>query len=125
MASTSAALSTASFTTAVVGTRSNVSHRRSNVIKITGLNAYQGLKVHSCVASLGVPMTAEESFVNLVKSIKPKSNGKGGGPYSAMGNAANEIFNIVLIMSGLTLVGVAVGFALLRIEAFVEEAEEA
>ncbi|GFY89646.1 hypothetical protein Acr_06g0015860 [Actinidia rufa] len=38
-------------------------------------------------------------------------------------SAADEIFRIATIMNGLVLVGVAVGFVLLRIEAFVEEAE--
>lgn len=34
-----------------------------------------------------------------------------------------EIFEIAALMNGLVLVGVAVGFVLLRIEAFVEESE--
>nr|P80883.1 RecName: Full=Cytochrome b6-f complex subunit 7; AltName: Full=Cytochrome b6-f complex subunit PetM; AltName: Full=Cytochrome b6-f complex subunit VII [Spinacia oleracea]6RQF_F Chain F, Cytochrome b6-f complex subunit 7 [Spinacia oleracea]6RQF_N Chain N, Cytochrome b6-f complex subunit 7 [Spinacia oleracea]7QRM_F Chain F, Cytochrome b6-f complex subunit 7 [Spinacia oleracea]7QRM_N Chain N, Cytochrome b6-f complex subunit 7 [Spinacia oleracea] len=36
-------------------------------------------------------------------------------------NAAAEIFRIAAVMNGLTLVGVAIGFVLLRIEATVEE----
>ena len=38
-------------------------------------------------------------------------------------NAAAEIFRIGAIMNGLVLVGVAVGFVLLRVEAAVEESE--
>eukprot|EP00252_Welwitschia_mirabilis_P010924 TRINITY_DN245_c0_g1_i1.p1 TRINITY_DN245_c0_g1~~TRINITY_DN245_c0_g1_i1.p1 ORF type:complete len:117 (-),score=19.63 TRINITY_DN245_c0_g1_i1:659-1009(-) len=37
---------------------------------------------------------------------------------------AGEIFRIVPIVCGLVLVGVAVGFALLRIEAAIEESEQ-
>lgn len=36
-------------------------------------------------------------------------------------NAVAEIFRIASVMNGLVLVGVAVGFVLLQIEAYVEE----
>ncbi|KAK1291183.1 hypothetical protein QJS10_CPB17g02551 [Acorus calamus] len=47
----------------------------------------------------------------------------GGGALSSTCNAVGEIFKIAAIMNGLVLVGVAVGFVLLRIEAAVEENE--
>ena len=56
---------------------------------------------------------------------KPSSRGgaAGGGALTATCNAVAEIFRIAAIMNGITLVGVAIGFVLLRIEASVEESE--
>ncbi|GMJ12620.1 hypothetical protein like AT2G26500 [Hibiscus trionum] len=94
---------------------------------ITGLNSFGGLKAHNKVVSLGQPVCIHQSFANVVSSLKAPSSGKGrgrgGGALSSTCNAAGEIFRIAAIMNGLVLVGVAVGFVLLRIEAFVEEAE--
>lgn len=92
---------------------------------ITGLNSFGGLKAHNNVASLGLPVCTQQSFAKVVSSLKLPSQGKGrgGGALSSTCNAAAEIFRIAAIMNGLTLVGVAVGFVLLRIEAFVEETE--
>lgn len=58
-----------------------------------------------------------------MKKPSSKNIAGGGGALSSTCNAAAEIFQIAAIMNGLTLVGVAVGFVLLRIEAAVEEAE--
>ena len=92
---------------------------------ITGLNSFGGLKAHNSVTSLGLPVCTEQSFAKVVSSLKSPSKGKGrgGGAASSTCNAAGEIFQIAAIMNGLVLVGVAVGFVLLRIEASLEEAE--
>lgn len=58
-----------------------------------------------------------------MSSLKFPSKGRRGGAAASTCNAAAEIFQIAGIMNGLVLVGVAVGFVLLRIEAFVEETE--
>ncbi|KAM1348948.1 hypothetical protein PS2_003115 [Malus domestica] len=99
----------------------------NNVTYLTGLNAFSGLKAQSSVASLGLPRTTEQSFARVVSSLRSpsKGNGSGGGALSSTCNAVGEIFKIAAILNGLTLVGVAVGFVLLRIEAAVEEAAEA
>lgn len=92
---------------------------------ITGLNSFGGLKANNGVTSLGLPVCTEQSFAKIVSSLRSPAKGKGksGGALSSTCNAASEIFRIAAIMNGLVLVGVAVGFVLLRIEASVEEAE--
>ena len=56
-------------------------------------------------------------------SMRENIKGRGGGAAFSTCNAAGEIFQIAAIMNGLVLVGVAIGFVLLRVEAFVEESE--
>jgi hypothetical protein len=121
-----ATLSSATITATATTTIANSRRRRNNVHYITGLNSFGGLKAHNSVASLGLPVCTQQSFAKVVSSLKLPSQangGRGGGALSSTCNAAAEIFRIAAIMNGLTLVGVAVGFVLLRIEAFVEEAE--
>ncbi|KAK4788081.1 hypothetical protein SAY86_019400 [Trapa natans] len=91
---------------------------------VAGLNSFGGLKARHCLTSLGTSASTEQSFAKIVCSLRPSSSGKGGALGSTC-NAAGEIFRIAAIMNGLVLVGVAVGFVLLRIEASVEEAEAA
>ncbi|CAA3010979.1 Cytochrome b6-f complex subunit 7 [Olea europaea subsp. europaea] len=101
------------------------SWRRIEVKYINGLNSFGGLKAHNSVATLGLPVCTEQSFAKIVSSMKKQtsSTGKGGGALSSTCNAEAEIFRIAAIIPGLVLVRVAVGFALLRIEATIEEAE--
>ncbi|GMY05916.1 putative b3 domain-containing protein [Fagus crenata] len=110
---------------ATITTISNSRRSKNNVHYITGLNSFGGLKAHNSVASLGLPVCTEQSFAKVVSSLKLPSwsKGRGGGALSSTCNAAGEIFKIAAIMNALVLVGVAVGFVLLRIEASVEEAE--
>lgn len=97
----------------------------NNVHYIAGMNSFGGLKAHNSVASLGLPVCTEQSFAKVVSSLISPSKGKGrsGGALSSTCSAAAEIFRIAAIMNGLVLIGVAVGFVLLRFEAFVEESE--
>ncbi|CAL0305822.1 unnamed protein product [Lupinus luteus] len=106
------------------------SSRKSNkrMVHVRGLNLFGGLKANNGVISLGLPLSTEKCFSKIVNSLKTttsSSNGKGksGGALSSTCNAAGEIFTIALIINGLVLVGVAIGFVLLRFEAFVEEQE--
>ncbi|KAI4295596.1 hypothetical protein L6164_035625 [Bauhinia variegata] len=124
MAAASATVSPATFT-AASATVGSTRRRKSNVHYITGLNSFGGLKAQNSVTSLGLPVCTEQSFAKVVSSLKSPSlgKGKGGGALSSTCNAADEIFRIAAIMNGLVLVGVAVGFVLLRIEASIEEAE--
>ncbi|XP_078435563.1 cytochrome b6f complex subunit (petM) [Wolffia australiana] len=90
------------------------------------LGSFGGLKAQNSVSSLGQHDCADRSFARVVSSLRPVGRGKGkGGAFSATANAAQEIFSIASIMGGLVLVGVAVGFVLLRVEAWVEESEAA
>lgn len=121
-----ATLSPATITATASTTIANSRRRRRNTVHyITGMNSFGGLKAHNSVASLGLPACTGQSFAKVVSSLKLPSQGKsrGGGALFSTCNAAGEIFTIAAIMNGLTLVGVAVGFVLLRVEAFVEEAE--
>lgn len=96
----------------------------TKVSYIRGLNSYGGLKAqnnNNKVVSMGLPLCTEQCFANVVMSLKGRSGR--GGALSTTCNAVGEIFKIAAIMNALTLVGVAVGFVLLRIEATVEEAE--
>ncbi|GMI70614.1 hypothetical protein like AT2G26500 [Hibiscus trionum] len=96
-----------------------------NVNYISGLNSFGGLKAQNSVVSLGQPECIDRWFAKVVSSLKAPSKGKGrgGGALSSTCNAVGEIFRIAAIMNGLVLVGVAVGFVLLRIEASLEESE--
>ncbi|KAK4274733.1 hypothetical protein QN277_017916 [Acacia crassicarpa] len=105
-------------------------HRRMKTkVSVGGFNSFNGLKAHNNIVSLGLPLSADQCFAKMVNSMRVatlsgKGKGKrGGGAFSATCNAAGEIFRIAAIMNGLVLVGVAVGFVLLRIEAWVEESE--
>ncbi|KAL4555721.1 hypothetical protein LXL04_038349 [Taraxacum kok-saghyz] len=126
-ASASATLSPVNLTV-VSPTRSSgrTTTTATKVTYIKGINSFGGLKAHNTVAALGLPVTTEQQFANFVCSMKKPSSKNlagGGGALTSTCNAVGEIFKIAAIMNGLTLVGVAVGFILLRIEAAVEEAE--
>ncbi|XVF00623.1 hypothetical protein REPUB_Repub04eG0016700 [Reevesia pubescens] len=112
---------------AAAATVGNPRRRTSiNVNYITGLNSFGGLKAHNNVVLLGQPVCIEQSFAKVVSSLKAPSKGKGrsGGAFSSTCNAVGEIFRIAAIMNVLVLIGVAVGFVLLRIESSLEEAAE-
>lgn len=94
------------------------------VRRIVELSSFGGLRAHNCVVSLGVSASTEQSFANIVSSLRSSNRNVGkGGALGSTCNAASEIFRIAAIMNGLVLIGVAVGFVLLRIEASLEEAE--
>ncbi|PIN08286.1 hypothetical protein CDL12_19139 [Handroanthus impetiginosus] len=122
MATASATLSPATIRAAatVVSPRSP-SQRRTRVKYINGLNLYSGLKAHNNLTSLGVPVCPEQSFAKLVISLRQRSKRGGGGALSSTCSAVDEIFKIAAIMNALVLIGVAVGFVLLRLEATLEE----
>ncbi|XP_039058133.1 uncharacterized protein LOC120201626 [Hibiscus syriacus] len=123
---TTASATLSSPTLAAATVRSPRRRSAVNVSYISGLNSFGGLKAHNNVVSLGQPVCTEQSFAKVVSSLKAPSRGKGrggGGALYSTCNAVGEIFRIAAIMNGLVLVGVAVGFVLLRIEASVEESE--
>ncbi|XP_055808047.1 uncharacterized protein LOC129876596 isoform X2 [Solanum dulcamara] len=124
MATASVTLSPATVILAArVGTN-RCSQKRTKVKYISGLNSFGGLKAHNDVVSLGLPLSTEQSFANIVSSLRSTSSSQGnGGALSSTCNAAAEIFKIASVITALVLVGVAVGFVLLRIEASVEESD--
>ncbi|KAL3538919.1 hypothetical protein ACH5RR_002285 [Cinchona calisaya] len=131
MATATATLSPATIKLVAISGSNKTSLRRTKVNYISGLNSFGGLKAHNNVVSLGLPVSTEQSFAKIVSSLnyypssqsKGKGGGGGGGSLSSTCSAAAEIFKIAAIIPGLVLVGVAVGFVLLRIEAAVEEFE--
>nr|AAF34768.1 unknown [Euphorbia esula] len=128
MATTAASFSPARISAASVVTIGHKSQKKeSKIVYIRGLNSYGGLKAHNTVASLGMPVSTEQGFANVISSLKTSSsNGKGksGGALGSKCSKIGEIVQIAATLNGLTLLGVAVGFVLLRIEAFVEESAE-
>ncbi|XP_018486758.1 uncharacterized protein LOC108857294 [Raphanus sativus] len=122
---TAAAPAVVAWTRAGVAFKSGQSQRKTEmkISYVRGLNSYGGLKAqNNKVVSMGLPLCTEQCFANVVMSLKGRTSGSGGALTSTC-NAVGEIFKIAAIMNALTLVGVAVGFVLLRIEASVEEAE--
>ena len=100
----------------------NKTQRRS----VMKLASFAGMKAESHVSRLGLAASTEEGFAAMGARVRVSSSGKNGrkgGALSASCNVASEIARIVPIISGLVLVGIALGFVLLRIEAVVEEAE--
>ncbi|RWV89089.1 hypothetical protein GW17_00048783, partial [Ensete ventricosum] len=100
--------------------------RMPRVTYMKGMNSFSGLKANNNVSSLGLPACTAASFAKVLRSLRAPPKGKTesrGGAFSSTCNAAEEIFRIAAIMNGLVLVGVAVGFVLLRVEAWVEESE--
>ncbi|GER50414.1 cytochrome b6f complex subunit [Striga asiatica] len=124
-ASSSATIPTVLAAAAVVGRPAKSTQRRTKINYINGLNSFSGLKAHNKLTTLGLPRTNEQWFAKIVSSLtrpRGKNNGGGGGgAFAATCSAVVEIFRIAAIIPGLVLVGVAVGFVLLRLEAFVEE----
>ncbi|XWS25696.1 hypothetical protein CRYUN_Cryun27aG0089700 [Craigia yunnanensis] len=125
MATTLAVLAPATVTGAVVSCGSKTRQRTPKVVYIGGMRSYEGLKTHNEVVSIGLPVCTQRCFTNVVSPLKAHGKRRiGGGALSSTCNEAAEIFKIAAIMNGLVLVGVAVGFVLLRIEASVEESEQ-
>ncbi|QCE16569.1 uncharacterized protein LOC114163181 [Vigna unguiculata] len=111
---------------AVVSSPAKTKKSVNRVLHIKGLNSFGGLKASNDVVALGLPLSTEKCFAKIMSSVKATASngkGKGGGALSSTCNAAGEIFTIAAIINGLVLVGVAVGFVLLRVEAWVEESE--
>lgn len=125
MATASATLCPATFVAATAAAGSSRRRRSVKVNYITGLNSFGGLKAQNSVTSLGMPVSTEQAFAKIVSSMRAPGKGKGqsGGVLTSTCDAASEIFRIAAIMNGLVLIGVAVGFILLRIEASIEESE--
>jgi hypothetical protein len=121
MAIATAALASATATGAMMSSGGKTQKRMNRVAYIGALNCYGGLKAHNSLVSLGLPVCTEQCFAKVVGSLRAR---RGGGALSSTCNAADEIFKIAAIINVLTLIGVAVGFILLKIEAFVEESEE-
>lgn len=93
----------------------------SSKVAMRKLKNFGGLKPESRVTRMGMAQSTEEAFA--VVKFRCSGRASRGGALAANMDIASEIFRVVPIMSALTLVGIAVGFVLLRVEAAVEESE--
>lgn len=124
-----ASLSPAALSAVAAAPRAGAMRKKAGpaAVCVGGLGSFGGLKAHNGVSSLGQRDCADRSFARIVGSLRAAAAAQGkkgrGGAFSATCNASEEIFRIAAIMNGLVLVGVAVGFVLLRVEAWVEESE--
>ncbi|KAJ4824032.1 hypothetical protein Tsubulata_007428 [Turnera subulata] len=98
----------------------------NKAVCIKGMNPYVGFQAYNNLYSLGLPMGTKQYLAKVVCSLNSAGQGKrrGGGALAATCSKIDEIFQIAAIMNALVLVGVAVGFVLLRVEAAVEESAE-
>lgn len=98
-------------------------------MSVRGLKTFGGLKPESKlnVMGFGVSQSTEQAFVAIMRAQCFAGRVGGarakGGAIATKCDVASEIFTVVPIMSGLVLVGVALGFVLLRVEAAIEESE--
>ncbi|KAJ7297041.1 hypothetical protein O6H91_Y083500 [Diphasiastrum complanatum] len=72
---------------------------------------------------LGSSESTEQQFAQIRAKCFAKFAAGKGGAAALKCDVASEIFTVVPIMSALVLIGVAVGFVLLRVEAAIEENE--
>lgn len=85
------------------------------------VGGFCGLKASNSLATVQKERSTEHQFALISASLR---NGSKGGALTASCNLASEIFSVVPIIAGLVLTGVALGFVLLRVEAWVEETAE-
>ncbi|KAL2653756.1 hypothetical protein R1flu_021884 [Riccia fluitans] len=79
------------------------------------LSLFGGLKAENKVMALGLTPSTEQKFASLATSCSVRSR--------TQCSVGSEILTVIPIMSGLVLMGIAIGFVLLRVEAAVEESE--
>lgn len=94
--------------------------RKNNSSKVAYVSSYNGRGLPIQISTLGRLVSNAVAVQNSFRLGKKR---RGRGALSVTCSAASEIFRIAAIMNGLTLIGVAVGFVLLRIEAAVEESD--
>ncbi|KAJ7570455.1 hypothetical protein O6H91_01G120600 [Diphasiastrum complanatum] len=124
MAATAAIHSSLSISTVGCASGKNTSTSvKARKTSMRSLNLFGGLKAQNKLITLGSSESTEQQFAQVrVKCFAKSAKGKGGAA-ALKCDIASEIFTVVPIMSGLVLIGVALGFVLLRVEAAIEESE--
>ncbi|CAM6046731.1 unnamed protein product [Sphagnum compactum] len=119
-------------TAAVAAAGSSGSSKRggSNKMRqVRRLKAFGGLRTESeNMIGLGVSQCSiEQAFAATMRAQcfagRVVAGRARGGAATSTCDVASEIFTVVPIMSALVLIGVALGFVLLRVEAAIEESE--
>ncbi|CAI7791174.1 unnamed protein product [Closterium sp. NIES-54] len=89
--------------------------------RIVSFGQFSGLKASSCVSAVAERKTVDESFAQIAAATR--QTGARGGALSSRCDVGSEILRVVPIIGGMIFVGIALGFVLLRVEAWVEEEE--
>eukprot|EP00249_Psilotum_nudum_P036404 c7108_g1_i1 orf=569-925(-) len=97
--------------------------RKTGKVGMRRLIPFVGLKPENKVAVSGSIESSDRQFARLVTECRARRGGSKGGAVNSYCDIGSEIFRVVPIMCGLTLIGIAVGFVLLRVEAAMEESE--
>ncbi len=121
---------TAAVAAAAPGSSGSSKRGGSNKMRqVRRLKAFGGLRTESeNMIGLGVSQcSTEQAFAATMRAQcfagRVVAGRARGGAATSTCDVASEIFTVVPIMSGLVLIGVALGFVLLRVEAAVEESE--
>lgn len=128
MAAAVAAVAAGTVTSASVVSSSRVSRGSSGKRAAGGvpkLSLHGGLKAQNDVMAMGLCLSTEQQFANVRArcSAKSSASSKKGGALASTCDVASEILTVIPIMSALVLIGIAIGFVLLRVEAAIEESE--
>ncbi|CAM6024054.1 unnamed protein product [Sphagnum balticum] len=117
-------------TVAAPGSSGSSKRGGSNKMRqVRRLKAFGGLRTESeNMIGLGVSQcSTEQAFSATMRAQcfagRVVAGRARGGAATSTCDVASEIFTVVPIMSALTLIGVALGFVLLRVEAAIEESE--
>ncbi|GJP56607.1 hypothetical protein CLOM_g15961 [Closterium sp. NIES-68] len=89
--------------------------------RIASFGQFSGLKASSCVSAVAERKTVDESFAQIAADAR--RTGARGGALSSRCDIGAEIIRVVPIIGGMIFTGIALGFVLLRVEAWVEEEE--
>ena len=86
--------------------------------RVRSLASFSGLKASP--VGLSQAKSVEEQFAVVAASCKASSR---GGALTSSCNVGAEILSVIPVMGAMVLVGITLGFVLLRVEAAVEESE--
>eukprot|EP00898_Chlorokybus_atmophyticus_P003573 jgi/Chlat1/4216/Chrsp27S04297 len=86
---------------------------------IKPLRSYAGLRKET-PAALAQVATCDDRFAELSRKVRSGMSARGGALVTK-NSIGEEILRIAPAMFGITLIGLAVGFILLRVEALTEE----
>eukprot|EP00898_Chlorokybus_atmophyticus_P005333 jgi/Chlat1/5800/Chrsp4S06275 len=81
---------------------------------------YAGLRKDIPVSALAQATSCDERFAELSRKVRAGMSARGGALVTKNG-VGEETLAIVPVMIGITLIGLAFGFILLRVEALTEE----
>jgi len=93
-----------------------VRRARVSAPRTAGFVGMKGVDAKSAQALFRAPKTSEAAFARATAGVR-------GGRSTTTASIGAEIFGMILPMTGMTLLGLGLGFALLKLEATVEGEE--